>query len=251
VLVAMGRKKIGIFVQDDAYGTSGRDGVQRALEAHELKLAADTTYPRGMKFDASAAEQVKILREAGVEAVVCVGAYQACAAFVRDARTSGFRVPIHNVSFVGADQMFAILKKAQPAAGPSLLENLLVTQVVPPYDADLPLVREYRAAMEKWKPALPAGVGDGTYRPPSDLSYGSLEGYLSARAFLAILERTGKDLTRRRFYEQAEKLGKIDLGLGIEGELSPARHQLLDKVWFTYATETGWKGTDDPAAVIK
>src|SRR6185369_201871 len=49
--VAMGRKRIGIFVQDDAYGASGREGVKRALTAHSLVIAADTTYPRGQTYE--------------------------------------------------------------------------------------------------------------------------------------------------------------------------------------------------------
>ena len=30
-----------------------------------------------------------------------------------------------------------------------------------------------------------------------------------------------------------------------------SREQLLDKVWFTYATPDGWKSTDDPSKVIR
>ena len=248
--VAMGRKKIGIFVQDDAYGASGRDGVKRALKEHGLQIAADTSYPRGQTYETPAAAQLKILRDAGVDAVVAVGSYQACAALVRDARNAGWAVPIHNVSFVGADQMLDQLKR-EPNAG-KLVKNLIVTQVVPPYsDTSLPLVRDYRAAMDRYDPVAPRGVGDRSYRPAQRYSFGSLEGFLNARAFLAILQKTGKDLTRKSFFTAAESMGKFDLGVGVPAELSIGRHQALDKVWFTSATVGGWMGVESPAGAIQ
>ncbi|HVE86628.1 MAG TPA: ABC transporter substrate-binding protein [Myxococcales bacterium] len=248
--LGMGRKKIGIFVQDDAYGASGRDGVKRALKEHSLKLAADTSYPRGQTYESSTAVQVRLLREAGVDAVMAVGSYQACAALVRDARGAGWTVPIHFVSFVGADQMLEQLKK-EPNGG-ALMQNLIVTQVVPPIsDVQLPVVRDYRAAMERYDPVAPRGVGDLSYRPSARCSFGSLEGFVNARAFLAVLQKAGPELTRKSFLQAAESMGKFDLGLGVPAELSATRHQALDKVWFTYATTEGWQGVENPAGVLR
>src|SRR5207302_3788816 len=130
-------------------GASGRDGVRRALKDHGLDIVADATYPRGQTFDVSTASQLKILRDAGVQGVVMVGAYQACAAFVRDAREAGWNAPLHNVSFVGADQMLRLLREEEKKSGKKLTDNLIVTQVVPSYnDRSIPLVREYAAAID-------------------------------------------------------------------------------------------------------
>lgn len=254
--VEMGRKKIGIFVQDDAYGASGRDGVKRALDAHGLKIVADTTYPRGQLYAVSVAEQVKILRDAGVDAIVAVGAYQACAALVRDARAAGWDVPIHNVSFVGADQMLKLLVDEEKKAGKPIATNLINTQVVPHYDDEsVAVVKSYRKAMDTFKPLTPpqkrsGGVFDGSYAPSGSYSFGSLEGYVSAKAFLAVLDKTGKDLTRESFYSTAEKMGKFELGLGVPAELSSSRHQALDKVWFTCARSGKWVSTEDPKSCV-
>jgi branched-chain amino acid transport system substrate-binding protein len=254
--VAMGRKKIGIYVQDDAYGTSGRDGVKRALKDHSLTMFADTTYPRGQTYDVNVDAQVKILKDAGVDAIIAVGAYQACAALVRDARLAGWDVPIHNVSFVGADQMLALLKKEE-TGGKKVLYNLINTQVVPHYaDESVAVVKEYRKAMEKYKSTTPplkkdGGVFDGSYVPSGSYSFGSLEGYVSAKAFLAVLDAAGKELTRKGFYAAAEKLGKFDLGLGVPAEFSATRHQAVDKVWFTCAASDGWTATSDASSCLK
>ncbi len=251
--VKMGKKRIGIFVQDDAYGASGRDGVRRALKEHALVLAADTSYPRGQAYEVPAGQQVKILRDAKVEAIIAVGSYQACAALVRDARRAGWKVPIHNLSFVGADQMLRLLRAEEKEhPGEPLTANLIFTQVVPPYDdASVKLVREYRAAMDRFQPTRPEGIGDSSYAPAGKESFGSLEGYLSARVFLEVLRRAGRDLTRRRFYQAAEAMGKFDLGLGVPLEFSPTRHQALEAVWFVAATRTGWQATRDPALVLQ
>ena len=46
-------------------------------------------------------------------------------------------------------------------------------------------------------------------------------------------------------------MGPFDLGVGAPAEFSKERHQALDKVWFTVATKSGWKSTDDPMATVK
>jgi ABC-type branched-subunit amino acid transport system substrate-binding protein len=247
--VRMGKRRIGIFVQDDAYGASGRDGVRRALKEKGLNIVADTTYPRGQVFDVSTAPQVKLLRDAKVDAIVAVGAYQACAALVRDARSAGWLVPIHNVSFVGADQMLALLVAEEHKRGTRLTQNLINTQVVPSYDdLNVKLVREYRAAMDRFNPTIPNS--NGQYTPKAKYSFGSLEGYLSARVFLRVLQKAGKDLTRRGFYQAAESMGRFDIGLGVPAELSDSRHQALDAVWFTTVGKTGWTPVRDPASSL-
>ena len=106
---------------------------------------------------------MKLLRDAAAQAVIMVGAYQASAGFVRDARESGWDAPIHSVSFVGAEQMLHLLRAEEEKTGRKLTGRLIVTQVVPAYtDTGIPLVREYQAAIDKYHPQAPAGVGNKT-----------------------------------------------------------------------------------------
>lgn len=251
VFAALGKKRIGIFVQDDAYGASGRDAVRRALEPVGLSIAADTTYPRGQLYAQSTEPQLKLLRDASVDAIISVGSYQPCAALIRDARRSGLKVPIHNLSFVGADQLLHLLREEEQKTGQMLTANLVVTQVVPSYtDLGVPLIQRYRAAMEKLGRRQPP-AGDGSYQPPGTFSFGSVEGYLSARVFLAVLEKTGAEVTRKSFYDAAEHMGRFDVGLGVPLEFTPARHQALSTVWFTVPSADGWRSVSDPLAVLR
>jgi branched-chain amino acid transport system substrate-binding protein len=246
------RTKVGTYVQDDAYGTDGRTGVERALKARGLVLTGDTRYPRGQTYDVDALSQVKILRGAGVDAVVMVGSYQACAAFVRDARLSGWPVPIAGVSFVGADQMLRLLQAEESRTQKKIVVNLVNTQVVPHYaDESVPVVVEYREAMRKYRPTVPSEFPSSGYRPSEEFTFGSLEGYIDAKAFLAILKATGPRLSRRTFYRAAENMGTFDLGLKVPAQLSPERHQVLDKVWWTVATPAGWSPSDDPGRLLQ
>lgn len=254
--VQMGRKKIGMFIQDDAYGASGLDGTKRALQAHGLDVVAVARYTRGQKYGEDYSAQVKALQDAGVDAVISIGAYQACGGFIRDARLGGWNVPIHNVSFVGADQMLELLRVTEKETGKTVTQNLIVTQVVPHYnDTSLRIVSEYRNAIDKYSPTVPARVNggpyQGQYKPTQTYTFGSLEGYISTRAFIAILEKTGPNLDRKAFYQTANSMGQFDIGLGVPLRFSADRNQALDKVWFTYAMEDGWRSTDNIAQQVK
>ena len=252
VFVRGGKQKIGVLAQDDAYGADGRAGVEKALAARGLTMASDVRYPRGQKFEDTMKPQLDVLRGAGVDAVVGVTSYQAAAAFVRDARSAGWNVPIHNVSFVGADQMLEVLRETEKKTGLHLATNLINTQVVPHYnDTSVALVRQYRNDMDRSQPTAPAPFGAGPYQVTSKYTFGSLEGYVSARLFLAILEKVGRDVSRSAFTTAAETTGPFDIGLGVAAEFSPTRHQAFDKVWFTYVTPDGWTSIDDPVSKLK
>ncbi len=280
---AMGKRKIGTFVQNDAYGTDGREGTVLALKSHGLSLVADQRYERGQKYQEDYSAQMKALKAAGVDAIIMVGSYQACGGAIRDARKMGWNVPIHNVSFVGAEQMLTFLKRDM-ATVPNILSNLIVTQVVPHYDdTTLPAVRQYRAAMDQYDPGVPQMAQSSAYRPSGKYSFGSLEGYLTGQVFIRVLQKVGHNLTREAFIHTAETEmgapaavagqpgtaapaqpgaapvaaapptmppGSFDIGVGQPASFSATDHQALNTVWFTYATPTGWKPTNDVSTVI-
>jgi branched-chain amino acid transport system substrate-binding protein len=242
------RTKIAVFYQIDSYGRSGWDGVRRALLEHDLKIIAEATYRRGARFDESMARQVKILRDKDPDAVVCVGAYAACAAFIRDARDEGWDVPIANVSFVGSENLLVLLHRHAQKHERDYTTGLINSQVVPSYThTEVAAVKRYRELMDRHKPKPPA-VADLDYEP---LEYGftSLEGFLGARLVVEILKKLGPNPRREKLRAAAESLKDVDLGLGKAVSLSRDKHQALDDVWFTVVekgkfvplTEAGWK----------
>jgi len=231
-----GIKKVGIFIQEDAYGRSGADGVQRALQAKGLTIAGESTYIRGAKYSQSMAEQVKILKRKGVEAVVSVGSYAACAAFIRDSRKMGFDVPIANISFVGSNAVLQRLESEErKTKKPGFYtKRMLNSQVVPPWsDVTVPVVMEYRQLMDRYRPQVPSQLLDPNYNP-SEYSFISLEGFINAKLLVEILKRAPKNLTRKNFKKTAHKIKNLDIGLaGVKVGFSEDDHQAMDSVFLT------------------
>ncbi len=234
------------FWQNDAYGWSGRDGAIRRLKSRGMKLGKDTTYERGALFEADYSKQVGALRAANCGCVVMVGAYQGCGGMIRQARDSGWYVPMHNVSFVGATQMLKLLKAHEQATGKVITDNLITTQVVPNFtDTSFAVVREYRDLRGRHSSvALPAsfkeccGPKQETWSP-ADYSFGQLEGFINAKLFVDILQKTGRDLTREKFKSIATNYA-ADLG-GLKGKFGPdasspekPANQFANQVYVTY-----------------
>ncbi len=246
-----GARKFGVYYQIDAYGRSGTDGVARGLAQRGARIVAEATYIRGAKFEDDMTPAVQALRQAGVEAVLCTGAYQGCGAFVRTARDLGWPAPISNVSFVGSEAMLSLLVKHGKSAGRDYTQALVNSQVVPSYDdLSLPGVVEYRALMERYKPLVPETLRDPQYTP-EQLSFRSLEGFINAKVIVEGLRRAGPNPTRASFRQALESLRGFDLGIGAPLTFGPERHQGLDSVYFTNVVNSRWVPVTDWAAAMK
>jgi branched-chain amino acid transport system substrate-binding protein len=246
-----GARKFGVYYQIDAYGRSGTDGVARGLAQHGATIAAEATYLRHAKFADDMRPAVQALRRAGVDVVLCTGAYQGCGAFVRTARDLGWTVPISNVSFVGSEAMLSLLLNHGKTAGRDYTRGLINSQVVPSYDdVSLPAVVEYRTLMDKHNPQLPQGLRDPQH-PAEQLSFRSLEGFVNAKVIVEALRRSGPSPTRAGFRQALESLKSFDLGIGAPLNFGPERHQGLDNVYFTSVVNGRWAPVSDWAAAVK
>lgn len=231
--IKIGRKNIGIFYQVDAYGRSGWEGVRKTLAKHGLKIVGEATYKRGAKYSDSFIRQVEILKNSGAEAIISVGAYAACAGFIRDARNLGWDVPIANVSFVGSEFMINLLLEEERKTGNVYTKNLINAQVVPSYeDMGLKAVRQYRELMDKYNPQIPADLIDKEYKPLR-YSFVSFEGFLNAKVMVEIIKRLGNDVKREKIKETVESVKDMDIGIDEKISFSKTRHQALQKVYYT------------------
>jgi len=223
-LYAKGYRKIGFLGQADALGKSGETGVRRALAKHGLDVVGSVTYRRNESFEKSMQQQVDILRSKGAEAVIAVGVYGPCAAFIRDARLAGWNIPIANVSFVGAGAMLDLLRNESKKVGRDLTANLINSQVVPsPNETSYSLVANYRA-----------------HFPTEDEGFTSLEGWLNAVVVTEALKRAGPDSSKADFIKGMDSLGGWDPGLGVKLEFSTTNHQGMHRVWLTKTDRGEW-----------
>jgi ABC-type branched-subunit amino acid transport system substrate-binding protein len=207
-------QQIAFFTQKDAYGESGFAGAKRALEELGFKDAdslAHGTYERGTS---DVEDGVLAMTQAKTKpaAVIMVGAYAACARFIKLSRQLLPDATYLNVSFVGA----RALEKALGEDG----EGVIVSQVVPPLDSALPGVVEYRKALAR-------------YAPKAAPDFVSLEGFLDAKAFVAALRRAGPNPTRESLVEAFESGEPIDVGMGVPLKYSRGNHLGSRKVWLT------------------
>jgi len=214
-LTQLDLKKIAVFHQNDAYGQAGLKGVQRALEKRGLQPAGVTTVERN-SVDVAAA--VKTLVPVQPEAIVQIGAYKGCAAFIREARKAGYGGQFHNVSFVGTQALADELGK--DAAG------VVISQVMPsPFGTAVGLVNDYQQALHRLD-------------PKAEPNYTSIEGYIAARVIVDALRRLGGRATREGLISVLETLSGYE-SRGYHLQFGPTRHVGSSFVELTMLTGDG------------
>jgi len=242
--VGIHRTRIAVYYQDDAYGRAGWAGVRSALARHGLDIVGEATYRRGTPFDQSYDRQVAIMQRVAPDAVICVATYAAAAGFVRDMRNRGVRYPIATISFVGSEAMLGLLSAAGRSSDTDYTWRLVSSEVVPSYyDDSIPVVREFREAMDRNRQVLmppdsllyPGGETPKREYAPLRYSFTSLEGYLDAKLLVMILRRMGHVPQRAGLDAAVIGLGDFDIGTGqtLSFGGSTGRRQASDQIYYT------------------
>lgn len=195
-------EEICAYVQNDAYGMAGVEGIKRALAERPdtgeiidslnriLAMEGEQPARNGLgpvgvytrnTFEARngfvSLEKWQNDRNVSCRLVVTVGTYNAVAQFAGYSRYKGEDWLISAVSFTGADNLRDALDDLH------IDDNVVMTQVVPQLSSNLPIVEEARAAL-----------GD-------QLGYVSLEGFIVGRMFVETLKRVEGNLTRQAFLD--------------------------------------------------
>ncbi len=203
-------QRVACFYQNDSYGLTGLQGIELALARRGMELVSKGAYERNTL---AVMGGIRDIYRADPQAVVMVGAYPACAEFIKLSKVKMNRdLPFCNISFVGTES----LKKALGAYG----ENVIVSQVVPhPLSNEISLIREYQESMS-------------VYQHDAPISFISLEGYIAGKLFAQIATAVPGELTREAFISTMQEVGSFDLG-GITLQFGPGDHQGMDSVFLT------------------
>lgn len=198
-VVSTGGKRISVFYQADAYGEAGRKGTELALSKRGMQIHSNGTVERNtLKVE----DAVKTINASEPDAIVMVGAYAACAQFIRQMKKAGSGATFYNVSFVGS--------KALADALGDEGSGVAISQVVPfPWGSAVPVVKEYQALAKK------AGY--------ADYNFSAMEGFVTAKVMVEGLRRAGKNPTREGLVDALEKMQDVDLG-GFYVSYSPKNH---------------------------
>jgi branched-chain amino acid transport system substrate-binding protein len=214
-LTTLGLKKIAVFYQDDAYGKAGLEGVKRALKPLNLEPVALGTVQRNT---VDVAKAVSEIVAKSPDAVVQIGAYKSCAAFIREARKAGYGGTFFHVLFVGTQALADELGKTG--------RGIIVSQVMPfPFSTTTAISREYLDAVHK------AG-------PDAQPNYSSMEGYLAAKVFAEGLKRAGRSPTREGLITGLESMQNVSFG-GFQVDFGPHDHVASNFVDLSMLTEDG------------
>ncbi len=211
-LTAEGLTRIAVFHQNDAYGQAGLAGVERALTARKMTVAAKATVERNSN-DVSAA--VERMLAAKPEAIIMVSTYGSCAEFIKQTKAKGLLTRYANVSFVGT-------KALAKALGP-IGTGVMISQVVPsPASEKYPWVMEYQRMIKA---------------KGGELSYTSLEGFIAARIMVEALKRGG-DASRDALIRAIEGMRDMSLG-GFPVFFGPDNHSASKFVELTVLDRNG------------
>ncbi|MBF0135082.1 MAG: ABC transporter substrate-binding protein [Magnetococcales bacterium] len=205
-------EEIAFFTQNDSFGDDGYRGGIETLQAMGFSAAEKLPHGRYTRNTINVEEGLSTILAGKVDpkAIILVGSYKPCAAFIRLARRDLPNTLFLNVSFVGSEPLARELGAEA--------EGVIVTQVVPPLDSDLPLLHEFRQVMKDM------GMNSSLI---------ALEGYLVARLFTLGLTKAGPDPTHESLVDALENLGTVDLGLDTPLHLSREEHQASHRIWPT------------------
>ena len=205
-------KKVGIFFQNDKYGTDIRDGARTALKASGISPSEVSYVPS----DVSVAAQVVSLREAGVDAVVMACITKHGALFLQEAQKLGWKPKFAAMNTMG-DPVTADL------AG-SALDGVVINLFVAVDTMDNPKVKEANQILAKYSPNTKPG-------------YFSYMGMAGAMAFVEAANRAGKDLTRANLIAALESMKGYSTGVVPPLPWSPTNHGSANLQGFAV-----WKG---------
>jgi branched-chain amino acid transport system substrate-binding protein len=213
----IGKTKVAVFYQNDAYGQAGLSGVTAALAKLNSAPVAVGVVERNT---VNVAEAVKTIVASEPAAIVMISTYTACAAFIRAARAAGFTGTFYNVSFVGTTALATALGKE--GAG------VVVSQVMPyPYSISQPISAEYLALVK------------ATDKPDITPNYSSMEGFVAAKVFHEALKKSPNAATNREgFIDAVESIRGQNFG-GFYVDFSKTKHVASKFVELTMLTAEG------------
>ena len=207
-------RRIAVFAQEDSFGDAGMVGVTKALAQHGITDTSGLVrvgYTRNTADVSEAVRRIVAARD-GLDAIIMIATYRPAALFIDGLRRAGVKKVLASLSFVGSESLAHELRELG-----AWVEDIIVTQVVPPPTANASCVLAYREALHRQFPEETPG-------------FVSLEGYVVGSLMVEAVKRC------RRFdgeglVEALESIRGLDLGLGAPIDFGPSDHEGSDRIW--------------------
>jgi len=199
-----GGKRIAFFRSDSAVGLQHLENFRLLCQELGLELVLDLPF-RSDVSEEQIATMAARLKASRIDAVVNHGTANIYERLIRQTRALGAPTQFFGVNS-GSTQLARRLGE--------LAHGMVFAQVVPsPWQRQTEVTREYQKVFSRHKP-------DAGY------SYGSLEGYLTAKALVMALQLAGPNPTRESFVQGLYKASSLDIN-GLRARFAPGDHRGL------------------------
>lgn len=214
-------EEIAFFTQNDTYGDSGYYGGIKALKDfgfNDINKIEHGRYTRGtVNIEGALSKLLDSPYE--IKAVVMVSVDAPTVKFIKYAKEDFPNLKFFLLSPINLD----IIKKELK----NFYADIFTTQVVPPFNSDLPIIEEYKRNLKK-------------FFPNEELNLISFEGYISTKLFMEVIKEIDKDkITKELISEAFYNSKEIDIGLGYISSFDKFSHQYSQKIWFIKIDEYG------------
>lgn len=209
-------RKFAFFYQDDAYGQGPLATAHELLKKKGITAWTDVPYTRGL-YDFS--EQAKVIHTQQPEAIGFFATAQAAQNLILALGVEGIASKqMFGISFLGTETFRRFIRENNIA--------VVFGAVVPnPFASELPIVKEYRAAMAD------------SHLPYSDIF--SLEAYIAASLFIEVTRKLQQPFTPEKIMHALEQIKNYDFK-GIQLNFNPKNRSLAQHVWVEGTTNTEW-----------
>jgi len=231
--------QMAFFTQDDSYGDSGYLGAVHALElaGYDNKIIEQIPhgrYPHNT-LNIEAGLQKILETHKDISVFILVGTYKPVVKFIKQAKQHYPKAHYLNISFVGAEALATELCKNNRNLCAEYSKNIIMTQVVPHYNSDIPIAKEFIKNLQ-------------LFVPKAKPTFAVFEGYIVAKIITLGLKRAGSHPTRESLIDGLEMITEANIGIGFPITFSKKRHQVSDKVWITVIEldqQLKWKQIDN------
>ena len=216
-MTTIGQVRIGVVYQDDAFGKSGQAAAQGVLARAHLKAVGEFAMARD---GSNVSTVVQGLRTSEAQGVVVVAPPHTAVALIRQARQAGLATQFYCLAAQAHRKMVADLGEHT--------SGVVFTTLVPsPWNAGLPIVREYQQAV--------SGATGGK----ADYSYLGLEVYINARVLIEGLRKAGPKVTREGLVSGLEAMGEKLLAPAVSVRYAPGHRSGSSYVGLTMVSRAG------------
>jgi ABC-type branched-subunit amino acid transport system substrate-binding protein len=212
-----GNTRVAFVRSDSQTGLQHLDNVRLACSDLGMELVADLPFKSDIS-DAQLDQMAARIGASNAQVVINHGSAPMYESLIRKARAQRVRASFTAVNS-GSAQLASRLG--------DLAHGMVFAQVVPsPWERKSGITREYQEEFTRQKPG-------------QSFSYGSLEGYLTAKALVAALRLAGPHPTREGFVRSLYSAGGIDLSDGLRASYAPGDHRGLTLVDLAIVTREG------------